>query len=465
MNRQYAIVIPAYNEASSIRSIAEACLQVCDKLIVVDDGSDDGTPEQLLDLDLTLLKNDQNMGKAASLWKGMEAALAQGASDVITLDGDGQHKAEDLPRMLAAAEKNPDSIIIGSRMANKADFPAKRYYANQVANFWISWAAGYSIEDSQSGFRLYPGQLLRRIDLKQRSIDGFVFESEILIEAAALGVFSVPVPIDAVYHEDARPSHFRGVTDIMHITRMVAWKLISGLGRLPSFYRAFIRPRFSRQRVESICTDGWTMLALSSIVLLLSFGITGLLVFRQVLSKARQTPYDPGPVSCVLVMGMKLHDGKPLPDFRKRLDRALTLRLQDQGKIMVLGGKTSTAAETEGQAGCQYLKDNGKSDNEVLAEGHSRHTLENLQQARKMLAQMGCGTVALISNRYHLARCQAMAAGLDMKLVLCPAEEHWNMGVTTLFKLFKETFFMHWYRTGLYWGRLTANQRIQNKIT
>lgn len=222
-----AILIPAYNEAKTIRAVAEAALQQCPQVIVVDDGSQDGTAGQLEGLPVTLLVNPVNLGKAGSLWRGMQEALKLGAEAVITLDADGQHDPRDIPRLIAVAQRYPRHVVIGARLHEKANIPKRRYYANRFANFWIAWAAGYPIADSQSGFRYYPAELLRQVDPDRERRHSFVFESEILIEGGRLGIRSVATPIAAIYNADARPSHFRPVLDILRITRMVAWKLLT----------------------------------------------------------------------------------------------------------------------------------------------------------------------------------------------------------------------------------------------
>ena len=236
----FAIVIPAYNEEATIADLVRRSLQQSKKVIVIDDGSVDNTIEQLKDLPIILLKHEVNQGKAASLWDGFTEALKMGVETIITIDGDGQHAPEDIPLLLAKANDFPNDIIIGARLADKSAIPAKRYYANKIANFWIAWAAAYPIHDSQSGFRLYPSALFN--DLKISTKHGFVFESEILIKAAQKHIYSHPVKIPAVYRENARPSHFRGVADISLITLMVAKSLIFR-GMYPKgFYRSVINP-------------------------------------------------------------------------------------------------------------------------------------------------------------------------------------------------------------------------------
>lgn len=220
------VLIPAYNEAKTIADVASRVLAQQLPLIVVDDASVDNTAECLQGMDVTLLRNEHNLGKGGSLWRGMQAALEMGAEAVITLDGDGQHRPEDIPLLIDAAKRSPNNIIIAARRLNTEQAPKARKAANKIADFWISWAAGYPISDSQSGFRLYPAELIRAVNIRTDGDRGFVFESEILIRAAACRIFSHAVAIPSIYQKGARPSHFRPVRDIVNITKMVAVHLL-----------------------------------------------------------------------------------------------------------------------------------------------------------------------------------------------------------------------------------------------
>jgi glycosyltransferase involved in cell wall biosynthesis len=220
------VLIPAFNEAATIRGLAERALAAVPNVIVVDDGSTDGTAARLAGLPVTVLSNERNLGKAASLWRGLDHAMAQGAARVVTLDGDGQHNPDDIGRLLHVADLFPRHIVIGARLHDRKNFPPRRYYANQFARFWISWAAGDAIADTQSGFRVYPAHLLSRLTHADVSWGRFVFESEILIAAGALGVRSVAVSIPGIYPPCARASHFRPVVDIARIVAMVAGRLL-----------------------------------------------------------------------------------------------------------------------------------------------------------------------------------------------------------------------------------------------
>jgi len=217
------VVIPAYNEASTIADIVLQSNQFTDLVIVVNDGSRDKTAQVLEKLPATVLSNPKNLGKGKSLFRGAEFALNQGITTVITLDGDGQHRPEDIPLLLDKAAPNPNTIIIAARLLNRHRAPPLRRFANSFADFWISWAAGQRIRDSQSGFRLYPAAIFQQCATDS---DNFVFESEILIDAAHKGIFSKSVAIDTVYHENTRSSHYRPAVDTWAIVTMVARKLI-----------------------------------------------------------------------------------------------------------------------------------------------------------------------------------------------------------------------------------------------
>ncbi len=226
-------VIPAYNEASTIAAVAGAARPHVDRVIVVDDGSTDGTVTALEGMDVDVLRHGVNRGKAAALWHGMERALAQGAAAVITLDGDGQHDPAEIPALVTAWRAQPDRLVIGARLKGRGRTPPIRLFGNRMADFWISWASGQHIRDSQSGFRLYPGGLLAKIRLPHHRAHSFVFESEVLIEAEQLGHRASIVPIQCIYPENRRPSHYRPTIDTLRIIAMVARRLI-GRGMRPA---------------------------------------------------------------------------------------------------------------------------------------------------------------------------------------------------------------------------------------
>jgi glycosyltransferase involved in cell wall biosynthesis len=231
-------VIPAYNEAATVRDVASRTLAQLEDVIVVDDGSTDGTAAALAGLPVTLIANPANLGKGTSLWRGFAAAIAAGADAVVTLDADGQHCPEDIPRLLGAAAEHPGRIVIGARLWDKDKVPGLRYFGNRFANFWVAWAAGAPVADSQSGFRLYPAAVLKHVNVFHGPGARFAFESEMLIEAGRAGVRTCAVPIAALYPANARASHYRSAVDTARIVRMITWKLVTRGFDLPALVRS-----------------------------------------------------------------------------------------------------------------------------------------------------------------------------------------------------------------------------------
>ncbi|MBB1059883.1 glycosyltransferase family 2 protein [Marilutibacter spongiae] len=226
--RRVAVLVPALNEALRIRGVVEAALAHCPHVIVVDDGSDDDTVARIEDLPVTLLRHPRRMGKGAALRTGFAEALRLGLDGVLSMDGDGQHDAADIPRLLAAADRNPGAIVIGARLRKRACQPGYRRLANEFGDWGIAWGCGYRIADSQSGQRYYPAAVCA---LDAVPGEDFVFEAQILISAARrLGSGVVSVPVESRYgpgpHSAAtcpgfRPSHFRPLRDLYRITSHV----------------------------------------------------------------------------------------------------------------------------------------------------------------------------------------------------------------------------------------------------
>ncbi|MGC3975200.1 MAG: glycosyltransferase [Nitrospira sp.] len=220
-------IIPAYNEAGTIHHVASRTLHYVERVVVVDDGSTDQTVSSLRELPVTILRHAKNLGKAAALRRGMQYAVAQGAGAIITLDGDGQHDPAAIPALLAMHRWDPRAIVVAARRRHRHTIPRLRVFAQRLADFWISLAAGCTVEDSQSGFRLYPISAWTAAGWPCDSASGFVFESEILIEAGRSGIPIRSVPISAIYGRHLRQSHFQSGRDIAAITRMVAGKILA----------------------------------------------------------------------------------------------------------------------------------------------------------------------------------------------------------------------------------------------
>lgn len=216
-----AVVIPALNEVLRIRQVVEGALQYFPHVIVVDDGSTDGTAAQIADLPVTVLRHPNRMGKGHALRTGFAEATRRGLQGVLSMDGDGQHAASDLPRLLASGNRHPGCIIIGARLRKRASQPLYRRLANEFGDWGIAWGTHYQVADSQSGQRFYPAEVIRLRDI---AAEGFVFEAQVVISAARqLGTRCVSVPIESRYRcagsdEQFRPSHFKPLRDLYRIT-------------------------------------------------------------------------------------------------------------------------------------------------------------------------------------------------------------------------------------------------------
>lgn len=229
-----AVVIPALNEERAIRGVIQSVLGICPHVILVDDGSTDATLERVADLPITVIRHAMPLGKGQGLRDGFRKARELGFDAVVAMDGDGQHLAADIPRLLAAARRYPEHIVIGARIRNRESQPPARRRANDFADWGISWGCGVPVADTQSGQRYYP---LGALELADLEADDFVFEAALLIAAARdkkLGIVSVP--IESRYHGEFRLSHFRPVRDVTRITLYTVGRVIH-YGRVVESYR------------------------------------------------------------------------------------------------------------------------------------------------------------------------------------------------------------------------------------
>jgi glycosyltransferase involved in cell wall biosynthesis len=240
-----AVVIPALNEELRIREVVQGALQQAQHVILIDDGSTDATLERVADLPIQVIRHATRRGKGEGLRSGFRAALALDVDGVLSMDGDGQHLASDIPRLLAAARAWPQHIVVGARLRKRAQQPIHRRLANEFGDWGIAWATGYRIADTQSGQRYYPRAVCELADVAG---EGFVFEADILIQAARrLGTRVVSVPIESRYAGDGlagqfRRSHFRPLHDLYRITSHVV-KRVWSHGRVLARYAQAHRSR------------------------------------------------------------------------------------------------------------------------------------------------------------------------------------------------------------------------------
>src|SRR5690606_25507056 len=202
-----AVVIPALNESLRIRGVVEAALAQVGTVIVVDAGSTDDTVERIADLSARVLRHPRRLGKGAALRDGFAEAERLGARAVVTMDGDGQHSAADIPRLVAAANRHPGCVIVGARLHKRTSQPPHRRLGNDFGDWGIAWGCGFRVVDSQSGQRLYPREVFTLRDVPG---EGFVFEAQMLISAARQArARVVAVPIETRYAGGGPRAEFR----------------------------------------------------------------------------------------------------------------------------------------------------------------------------------------------------------------------------------------------------------------
>ncbi|MDR2695349.1 MAG: DUF2062 domain-containing protein [Deltaproteobacteria bacterium] len=211
-----AIVIPVYNHSGTLRAVVERALRLHSSVIVVDDGSTDGSADTLKNLPVRLVRLARNSGKGAALLAGAEAAVGEGATHIVTLDADGQHYPEDIPLFLEAIAASPHAVIVGCRDFSVPHVPASSRFGRAFSAFWMRVQTGVKVRDMQSGFRAYPLHVLRCLKLTE---PGYAFEIEVLVRAAWAGFQVREFAVRVCYPPAAeRISHFRIFKDNARIS-------------------------------------------------------------------------------------------------------------------------------------------------------------------------------------------------------------------------------------------------------
>lgn len=214
-------VIPTYQNAKTLLKVVADVHRVVDTVFVVDDGSNDGTAA-LLDKATgnerpeKVLTHPKNCGKGAALKTGLTYARQQGFRYAVTVDADGQHRADDIPALLKAVEEEPDALAIGSRGLQHENMPAKSTFANRFSNFWFALQTLQRLPDTQSGLRIYP---LRHLHGLRWMSARYEAELTLLVFSAWAGVKLLPVPVSVYYPpRDQRVTHFRPGRDFTRIS-------------------------------------------------------------------------------------------------------------------------------------------------------------------------------------------------------------------------------------------------------
>jgi len=215
--KKVCVLVPTYNNAQTLKQVLRDVLEYTNQVVVVNDGSTDATSEILKEYShLSIINFPSNKGKGYALRMGFKKAVELGYDYAITIDSDGQHYADDLPVFLKKLENHSSSIIIGARNMEHASIPGKSSFGHNFSNFWFWVEVGYRVNDTQSGYRLYPVKLLNDFTFITRKYE---FEIEVLIRAAWSGIEVTDTPIKVFYAEKGkRISHFRPFWDFTRIS-------------------------------------------------------------------------------------------------------------------------------------------------------------------------------------------------------------------------------------------------------
>lgn len=211
------VIIPTYNNIKTIESVITSTLAYCDEVIVVNDGCTDDTATVLEKYpQLIVVTHAVNNGKGKALRNGFDKAVEKGFDYAITIDSDGQHFPKDFITFLNKIEEQPQSLIVGARNMTVENVPNKSNLGNRISNFWFKIETGISLPDTQSGFRLYPIQRLKRIWFFTTK---FEFEIEVMVKAAWRGIPVISVPVSVYYApQEERVSHFMPRRDSTRIS-------------------------------------------------------------------------------------------------------------------------------------------------------------------------------------------------------------------------------------------------------
>lgn len=204
------VVIPTYNNDSTIQKVVDDVLSYDIKTIVVDDGYDNPVEEILnKNSNLIVLRHPVNKGKGEAILSGARKAKEIGYKYFISLDGDGQHLASQIEKIIGACDGD-NQIIIGARNFDIENVPNGSKFGRWFSNFWATWDTEQEIEDSLSGFRLYPTSILD-LDIKTSRFD---WEMEVLVKHSWKKRLIKEVTIDCYYPSpEERVSHFKKFWD------------------------------------------------------------------------------------------------------------------------------------------------------------------------------------------------------------------------------------------------------------
>jgi glycosyltransferase involved in cell wall biosynthesis len=208
--------IPAYQAAPSIGGVVRGALDILAEVLVVDDGSTDATAEEARRAGARVITLPANQGKGCALRAAFADLFARGYDGVVTLDADGQHLPEEIPKLLAAAESA--DLVLGIRDHLFSEMSPVRRASNRLSSKAISFAAGQKLTDIQTGFRVYAKRLVETVGFPEARFEA---ESAVVVRAARAGFRVVTVPVRLGFADGRTTSHYRPLLDSLRIAGAV----------------------------------------------------------------------------------------------------------------------------------------------------------------------------------------------------------------------------------------------------
>lgn len=251
-NFKTIVIVPTYNNERTLKRVLDGVLEYTDYVLVVNDGSTDSTSEILKNYpQIIQIHLPENKGKGNALAIGFKVAKEKGFKNTITIDSDGQHYPDDIPNFIEALKsESAPVLLIGNRNMNQDGIPKKSSFGNRFSNFWFWFETGIKLEDTQSGYRLYPLDYLPEKFYTKK----FEFEIEVIVRTAWKGVKVKNIPVKVLYDMDERVSHFRPFRDFTRIsilnTVLVTITLLYIIPR--NFLRNFKKKSFKQFIKEDI---------------------------------------------------------------------------------------------------------------------------------------------------------------------------------------------------------------------
>ncbi len=243
------VVIPVYNHVKTLRQVTEGVLAQGFPVLVLDDGSTDGSFDSVAGLPIERHRLPVNRGKGGAILAAAQLAQRGGYQAILTIDADGQHDPVDARRLQETAASSWPCIVIGARrMDDTLNVPRSSLFGRDFSNFWVRLECGQTLADTQSGYRLYPVEFLASARFLSRR---YTFEIEVLVRGSWAGLPILSTPVSVYYPPgDERISHFHKCKDNLRLSCLHTFLVTRSL--IPWPHRRLFRRESAAERPPNI---------------------------------------------------------------------------------------------------------------------------------------------------------------------------------------------------------------------